>query len=130
MIDQTEIVIAKYSYQFTSKSDICTPGGWSSMLAQMCGRIDLMLDDNQKRYFFWAQIKSKFGGMRAHYFFSAAVDEGLGEDEIEQIDPGIRDFICRYEYLSFYICENCGQAGKPRVISRWNIALCDNCYEK
>jgi len=60
------------------------------------------------------QVKEKFGGLRFYYIG--------GDDHI----AGLVDMA---EEMSYKICEQCGNAGKPNK-GGWIITLCDKCREE
>ena len=60
-------------------------------------------------------IKSKFAGMRFHYF-------PWNQDAQKIID--------KYENMSMETCEECGEPGKIVTINYWNWCLCNNCKER
>jgi hypothetical protein len=57
------------------------------------------------------QVKEKFGGLRFYY--------NGGDDHV----AGLVDMA---EEMSYKICEQCGNAGKPNK-GGWIITLCDKC---
>lgn len=68
--------------------------------------------------FQWAQVKEKFGGLRAYTFV-----EGASEKIIRQV----LDLTDAAEAQAWKTCERCGQPGRLREDRSWLLTLCDEC---
>jgi len=90
--------------------------GWSKLVSDLCFRIDEYQKQMPESHFeepvMVAQIKEKFGGLR-FYIYNA--------------DDYIRGMVDFAESISYSICEDCSQPGKPRR-DGWVRTLCDNCH--
>lgn len=108
--------------------------GWHDLIDELSGQI-INHEENQARHLEWkikkgevteedrmypveaVQVKEKFGGLR--FYIS-------GGDEY------VRGLIDMAEGMSYQICEQCGQKGKPNR-GGWITTLCDPCrvdYDK
>ena len=91
--------------------------GWNELVSNLCDKI-AQYQKNVKDPSFEdpvvMQIKEKFGGLRFYVYG--------GDDYIQ----GMIDFA---ECISYSICEDCSQPGKPRH-EGWVRTLCDACFEE
>ena len=85
--------------------------GWMDIVSK-CAE-EIVANDPEERVKFF-QIKEKFGGLRFYVYG--------GDDYIQ----GMIDFA---ECISYSICEDCSQPGKPRY-EGWARTLCDACFEE
>ena len=107
--------LENYDYEYTRADDI--PRGWRIAFGdQMIEELDQLL----KKYNFEdeyriVQIKEKFGGLRWY-------DDGFPEEGWEEY----RDWLYKYEDLSYKTCMNCG---KPAIglTKGWKMPLCKDC---
>ena len=102
--DLTNKLISSYPKQFKNLSWIECGDGWYDLLDKLCNTIQERLDYNLKQgrddsFFWWSQIKEKFGGLRAYCY---------GADEY------MRGAISMAESISYGICEVTGEKGKLR----------------
>ena len=107
----------KYPKVFSNPSECrfeC-PEGWFKLLDKLCSELNEYLDPNPEIKFNTVLIKSKFAGMRFHYF-------PWNQDAQKIID--------KYENMSMETCEECGEPGKIVTINYWNWCLCNNCKER
>ena len=92
--------------------------GWSKLVSQLCFRIDEYQKQMPESHFeepvAVVQIKEKFGGLRFYTYGGDAYTQGM------------IDFA---ESISYSICEDCSQPGKPRR-EGWVRTLCDACSEE
>lgn len=106
-----------YNYESTWADDI--PDGWRLAFGdQMIEELDCLLKKyglEDKYHIF--QIKEKFGGLRWY-------DDGFSEEGYEEY----RDWLCKYEDLSFSTCIDCG---KPAIgyTKGWIVPLCKECMK-
>lgn len=120
----TDQLVNKYPDQFKNISYIECGDGWYVILDRLCNTIQNRLDSNLRQgkpseFFWWSQIKEKFGGLRAYCY---------GADEY------MRGAIDMAETMSYSICEFSGEKGKLRKqrrgdngepISAWIKTLSD-----
>lgn len=125
----TDKLISAYPEQFKNLKWIECGDGWFNILSKLCYIVDNRLHYKQKineplDFFYWSQIKEKFGGLRAYAY---------GADEY------IRGAIEMAESMSYITCEVTGEKGKLRKqrkddngepIMAWIKTLCDNEAEK
>jgi hypothetical protein len=129
-IDLQNKLIEKYPEQFKNIKWIEIDDGWYDLLDRLCHLIKNELDhkariNNPLEFFYWSQIKEKFGGLRAYAY---------GADEF------IRGAIAMAESMSYSICEYTGEKGKPRkqkkdevtgqIIPAWIKTLSDKEAER
>jgi len=92
--------------------------GWSKLITDLCYKIDKhkkrLPEQSPEEQVVVAQIKEKFGGLRFYVYG--------GDDYIQ----GMIDLA---ECISYSICEDCSQPGKPRR-EGWVRTLCDACFEE
>ena len=104
-----------YDYNHTWADDI--PDGWRLAFGdQMIEELSQLLKKyNIEKDYCIVQIKEKFGGLRWY-------DNGFPKEGYEEY----RDWICKYEDLSFKTCLNCG---KPAIgfTRGWITPLCKEC---
>jgi len=124
--DLQDKLIEKYPEQFKNLKWIEIDDGWFNILSKLCYIVDNRLHYKQKineplEFFYWSQIKEKFGGLRAYAY---------GADDF------IRGAIEMAESISYMTCEHTGQRGKPRkqkideatgqIIPAWIKTLSDD----
>ena len=107
-----------YNYEYTWADDI--PEGWRLAFGdQMLEELDQLLRKyNFRDEYRIFQIKEKFGGLR-WYDNDDFPEEGYEE---------YRDWLCKYEDLSFKTCIDCG---KPAIgfTKGWIVPLCRECMK-
>ena len=117
--------IEQYSEQFKNLKYLECGDGWYEILSKLCYIVNNRIDYKRRlneplEFFYWSQIKEKFGGLRAYCY---------GADEF------IRGAIEMAESMSYITCEVTGEKGKVRykkldedgcVIHAWVRTLCDN----
>ena len=91
-----------------------TGDGWYNILNQMCTAIVAHQKHKKDLPVSFAQIKEKFGGLRAYF-------DG-GDDYVE----GVVDMA---ERMSYVTCETCGAPGKERGTG-WINTYCDACNKE
>jgi len=103
-LDLQNKLIEKYPEQFKNLKWIECDDGWYDILDKLCYIVNNHLDYKKRindslDFFWWSQIKEKFGGLRAYYY---------GGDEF------IRGATWMTESMSYSICEHTGEKGKLR----------------
>lgn len=98
--------------------------GWLEIISKVCFEIEQheknVTNEKGPRYnkdyqpVRFDQVKQKFGGLRIYY--------SGGDDYVSGI-------IHMAEAMSYSICEDCGNKGKPNK-SGWISTLCENCRVK
>lgn len=125
----TNKLISAYPEQFKNLQWIECGDGWYDILLKLCYIVDNRLDYKKRLnepldFFYWSQIKEKFGGLRAYCY---------GADEY------IRGAIEMAESMSYITCEVTGERGKLRKqrkndngepIPAWIKTLSDSEAEK
>lgn len=118
-------LIEQYSEQFKNLKYLECDDGWYEIMSRLCYIVNNRIDYKRRlneplEFFYWSQIKEKFGGLRAYCY---------GADEF------IRGAIEMAESMSYITCEVTGEKGKVRYkkfdeygqsIPAWVRTLCDN----
>jgi hypothetical protein len=121
----TDKLIEQYPEQFKNLKYLECDDGWYEILSRLCYIVNNRLDYKKRlneplEFFYWSQIKEKFGGLRAYCY---------GADEF------IRGAIDMAESMSYITCEATGEKGKVRYkkfdengqpVPAWVRTLCDN----
>jgi len=97
-------LIQKYPEQFKNLKWIECDDGWFDILSRLCYIVDNHLDRKKRLnepldFFYWSQMKEKFGGLRAYCYGS---------------DDFIKGAIEMAESMSYITCEHTGEKGKLR----------------
>jgi hypothetical protein len=122
-------LISAYPEQFKNLTCIECGDGWFGILSRLCYIVDNRLVYKKKLnepldFFYWSQIKEKFGGLRAYAY---------GADDF------IRGAIEMAESMSYITCEVTGERGRVRKqmlneaqepIPAWIKTLCDDEAKK
>jgi len=125
----TAKLISAYPEQFKNLKGLECNDGWYELLSRLCYIVNNHIDHKKKtneplEFFYWSQLKEKFGGLRA-YCYGA--------------DGYIRGAIDMAESMSYITCEVTGEKGKLRKqrgddngepIPAWIKTLCDSEAEK
>lgn len=130
----------KYPYQFAGQNiGLYVPEGWQQIFVKLCEDIDAVLEENEKPYFHWVQLKEKFGTARFYADFHKPGDAPQsmldGEGLIEQMgrvlslrpipsNEAIRTLIMAAEAATATLCLQCGEPGTLRQ-DNWMRTLCD-----
>jgi hypothetical protein len=118
-------LIEQYPEQFKDLKYLECDDGWYEILSRLCYIVNNRIDYKRRlneplEFFYWSQIKEKFGGLRAYCY---------GADEY------IRGAIDMAESMSYITCEVTGEKGKVRYkkldedgrpIHSWVKTLSDN----
>lgn len=93
--------------------DTCLPTGWKELFWQCMEDIyEPLKKANLLDKFFFTQVKEKYGSMRLYN--NGATQEVL-------------DIIAAYEYLSEYVCEQCGKPADLCSAWGWIEQYCEEC---
>lgn len=85
--------------------------GWAELLRTVFRRVDAVLEEDEREFFAWSDIKEKFGAIR------------MSHNGSEQIDA-IVDWA---EEASKRICDRCGREGIMITDGDWCRVRCDAC---
>jgi hypothetical protein len=128
-IEEEKQILEKYPFlkARTVKGDIDTkaefpmmeleiPNGWEKLFYQMCDDIKPILEQNNLMdKFYFIQVKEKYDELRCY---------------TNDIEPSsIRVILQKYEYLSKFVCVNCGKPAEF-VTFGYIISLCKDCLNK
>lgn len=110
-----------------SHGGISCGDGWFDLLEKVFNFCQFNTDKNGYPQLVVDQIKEKFGSLRIyHHFEESEFDIVKKFNRNQEYSNGAIDFA---EYMSFFICEDCGKPGKRRTIG-WVRVACDDCDEK
>jgi len=99
------------------RSGFALSNGWDKLVHGLCAILEhhiKHLPEEVAKDISVAQVKEKFGGLR---FYMVRQDEFIS------------GAIALAEYMSFSICEECGESGKRRG-GGWLLTLCDAHHEE
>lgn len=114
----TDKIVKDYDYTFTEAD--CFPQGWrKAFFEDMHEELrEELLRCNYIDEFRVLEIKEKYGSLR---YYTGGIPRDCKAYEI----------IRKYEYLSEYICIDCGNLGVPNIsINGWYSPICKCCYDK
>lgn len=131
--DQMAELKASFPYQFQGQSiGLDLPPGWLPLFGTLCDNIDATLAEDEKRTFYWVQVKEKFGTARFYYFMEEADEnwDAEGRGGVFSLRPiasneKIRQLIAEAEAATGHICQQCGDPGTLRRDWCWRT-LCDH----
>jgi hypothetical protein len=120
---EEERILKKYSKLFRQKDlpitetcmtwGLCVGFGWMKLLDLLCSQLQWDIDKNNQPQLEFTQVKEKFGGLRAYNNGATEQQEGM---------------ISFAEFLSNYICEECGTMENVTQNEKgWILTLCDRC---
>ena len=90
--------------------------GWHWLVDKLCEFLQFDIDNNGRSQIEAVQVKQKFGGLRFY------VDKATSEQY---------EAICFAEFLSYFICEECGSTkGVTQNKTGWIVTLCEECRGK
>lgn len=111
----TDKIPNDYDYSYIH-ADYELPKGWLKLFLQMCEDIrQPLIDADYLDKFRFSQIKEKYGGMRCYTF-------GMPSESYDIV----HDIISNYEYVSQFVCQNCGKPAKYET-QGWIAGYCENC---
>lgn len=92
----------------------CGPG-WYGIILEVCKEIDEYLESRDARgtFFYFSQIKEKFGGLRIYCSYT---------------DEKIDEIVENAAKKASITCEETGNPGKLREISGWYYCVSDEVY--
>lgn len=106
-----------YDYTYTLAD--CFPEGWrKAFFEEMHEELrEELIKYNYLDEFRVMQIKEKYGMLR--YYVGSTPK-----------DSKIHDIIDKYEYISQFICLDCGKLDVPVIDDGWLTPICESCYNK
>ncbi len=116
-----EKLIDKYPLIFKNLKHLECESGWEELIDTLCDTIEYYLKtlpEDKRSEVYASQIKEKFGGLRFYMTF-----EGDNHDFINGA-------IAQAEFMSFKICQFCGEKGSKKVHKRWHFTVCEKHFEE
>jgi len=92
-----------------------TPDAWYILLNCLCGYLQFDIEKNGQPQLEAIQVKEKFGTLRFYI---------NGETERQR---GMINFA---EFISKYICADCGKFSETKETKGWITNFCKECYAK
>lgn len=146
-------IVARYSEQFSGAPHwfgIAIGPGWLPIFSQVCEEIQIALDPDELRKFYWIQIKQKWGRLTMYWgprhpvfvscvspsgvvdFVPTETDESINGTLENDVSPAsrerVREIIQRAQFQASATCDECASVGHLR--SRPSISvLCDACCQ-
>ena len=102
----------EFNYSYTELDAM--PDGWRKAFGErMCEEIrNALIEENYLDEYRISQIKEKYGMLRWYSFGTT---------------QKVEDIIYKYEYISRFICMNCGRPYAKELDIGWVYTLCENC---
>lgn len=112
-IDHTWLAELQHDFPHMFPSEVECNRGWADLIRAMAEWVgELGLPEG----FRFVQIKEKFGGLRA--YSSGRV---MSTDQLNVV----RTRVDAFETISLFVCEKCGEPGRPRFDGGWHFTACD-----
>ncbi len=90
--------------------------GWFNLIEDLSEQLESIISKMEEKDRPYAvQVKEKFGGLRFYM-----------NDLTSEID----ELITKWEVLSYFVCEQCGDKGERLSINHWITTLCQKCAQK
>lgn len=105
--------------QFAELIDVEIPLGWFPLFGELCDRLHISLEPEQRSCFRWLQVKEKFGELRAYYAYS-----------LDELPVAVSRLIDEYERRSVVTCIACGKLGARVSLDGWTYVMCKQHYDE
>lgn len=107
--------IKNINYNFTLLDDM--PIGWKKAFGKLlCEDLkEALVKTNSLEEYSVCQVKEKFGSLRWY-------DNGHTNE--------VGDTLAKYEYISQFICVECGKINVPTINEGWVMPMCEGCYNR
>ena len=93
------------------------PDGWYELFFQMCDDLkEVLIEEGYLNTFYFVQIKEKYNRLECY----------PGHFETDKISQVLR----KYEYLSQFVCTECGCPATKEITQGYIVSLCDSCLKK
>lgn len=103
--------------------------GWYDLINAMCSLLQFNTERNGYPQIEATQVKEKFGTLR--FYYELKYSEENKKNEWKERQTGIqKGIISLGEFLSGYICENCGINKKVKQTRGWVVTLCEDCLKE
>lgn len=102
-----------YNYSYIS---LGIPKGWSKLFFQMCADLkEVLIEEDCLETFYFVDIKEKYNQLRCY-------PGHFTTDKILQV-------LHKYEYLSQFVCTQCGKPAAKEITQGYIESLCDPCWK-
>lgn len=102
-----------YDYSYIS---LGIPKGWSKLFFQMCADLkEVLIEEDYLETFYFVDIKEKYNELRCYPGHPVT-------DKISQV-------LCKYEYLSQFVCVQCGKPATKEITQGYIESFCDDCWK-
>ena len=110
----TDEIVEDYDYSWTLADDV--DSGWKKLFLQMCEDIlEPLIKANYLNKFRFTQIKEKYGTLRCY--------NNGAPNEVHKV-------IYKYEYMSQFVCIECGSTDAQEYDDGWVCPYCKDCFSK
>ena len=128
-IEEEKEIVAKYpflqvrnidgtidTYSKFPMMNLEIPDGWYKLFFQFCDDLkEVLIEEGYLDIFYFVQIKEKYNRLECY----------SGHFETDKISQVLR----KYEYLSQFICTQCGKPATKEITQGYIESLCDTCWE-
>lgn len=92
--------------------------GWFGIIENLCAEVDTVLDERERRFFHWLQIKEKIGELRVYPECRVRLRD---ETEVR-----IYTLVEKAAAEASRTCQYCGKPGRTRrAKTGWILTVCD-----
>jgi len=102
-------------------------GWWLSFVPEMLDKLDIILSStNTYPYFFFGEIREKYGSCRIHFFFDDIPETVISSEKLKEIEREIRNLFVYYTGVSYKVCAICGESATVCTYP-WEGYYCNDC---
>lgn len=92
------------------------PDGWEMLFTQFCDDLkEVLIEEGHLNTFYFVQIKEKYNRLECY----------SGHFETDKISQVLR----KYEYLSQFVCTQCGKPATIETVQGYIESFCDDCWQ-
>ena len=92
------------------------PDGWYELFFQFCDDLkEVLIEEGYLDTFYFVQIKEKYNRLECY----------SGHFETDKISQVLR----KYEYLSQFVCTQCGKPATIETVQGYIESFCDDCWQ-
>lgn len=128
-IEEEKFIVAKYPFLQVRDIDgtidthskfpmmsLEIPDGWHELFFQMCDDLKtVLIEEDYLDTFYFIQIKEKYNQLRCY----------PGHPTTDRILQVLR----KYEYLSQFVCTECGKSATKEITTGYIASICDDCWK-
>jgi hypothetical protein len=96
--------------------DLEIPNGWGNLFIQMCDDLkEVLIKEGYLDTFYFIQIKEKYNQLTCY----------AGHPTTDKILQILR----KYEYMSQFVCTECGKPATKEITTGYIASICDDCWK-